>query len=299
MKIYFPSYYNEFKCIADRCRHSCCVGWEIDVDEETVERYKNLPGELGEEIRSHISEGGVIGLCENGRCPFLNERGLCRIISELGESCVSIICREHPRFYHTVRGRTEGGIGAVCEEACRIILSSDGYYSFIEVEGEVDSPDETEFNTLIHRKYIYELLYLDDLLSYDETLYLLREKYALPNFRFYAQEWNKILGGIEYLDKSHRGSLKIGSAADKKAKDYLVRFLAYLVFRHVSVAENYDNMRARIGFSILLTAILENMIAEENATFERIVEFARIISEEIEYSEDNTAAIILEIESKI
>ena len=58
-------------------------------------------------------------------------------------------------------------------------------------------------------------------------------------------------------------------------------------------------MRARIGFSLLLTFILENMIAEGNPGFEEIVEFARIISEEIEYSEDNTASLIFEIESII
>ena len=31
MKLYAPKYYNEFKCIADKCTHSCCVGWEIDM----------------------------------------------------------------------------------------------------------------------------------------------------------------------------------------------------------------------------------------------------------------------------
>lgn len=130
MKVYFPSYYKDFKCIADRCRHSCCVGWEIDVDDGTVEVYEGLGGELGREIRSHIS-GGVIAMCSDGRCPFLDSRGLCRIISSLGEEYVSDICREHPRFYHSVGGRIEGGIGISCEEAARIILSSDGYADFI------------------------------------------------------------------------------------------------------------------------------------------------------------------------
>ena len=79
----------------------------------------------------------------------------------------------------------------------------------------------------------------------------------------------------------------------------MTRFLAYLVFRHVSVAESQDNLRARVGFCLLLLAIFENMIAEGELTFEEIVESARIVSEEIEYSEDNTASLIFEIECEI
>ena len=32
MQIIVPDYYKEFSCIADHCRHSCCIGWEIDID---------------------------------------------------------------------------------------------------------------------------------------------------------------------------------------------------------------------------------------------------------------------------
>ena len=38
MKITAPDYYSQFKCIADQCRHTCCVGWEIEVDDEGLER---------------------------------------------------------------------------------------------------------------------------------------------------------------------------------------------------------------------------------------------------------------------
>ena len=38
MRLFAPRYYLDFKCIADKCENSCCVVWEIDVDEI----YKNL-----------------------------------------------------------------------------------------------------------------------------------------------------------------------------------------------------------------------------------------------------------------
>ena len=42
MKYYLPDYYEEFKCIAQKCKHSCCVGWEIDIDDDTL-AYYNQP----------------------------------------------------------------------------------------------------------------------------------------------------------------------------------------------------------------------------------------------------------------
>ena len=82
-----PAYFFNFKCIADRCRHSCCVGWEIDVDERTLARYRALHGEMGDTVRESIEEtkdGAHFRLCAQERCPHLDEKGLCRIISTLG-----------------------------------------------------------------------------------------------------------------------------------------------------------------------------------------------------------------------
>ena len=41
----FPNYYDKFKCIADKCRHSCCIGWEIDIDDDTMELYNSIGDE--------------------------------------------------------------------------------------------------------------------------------------------------------------------------------------------------------------------------------------------------------------
>lgn len=35
-----PDYFDEFECIAGRCRHSCCAGWEVEIDEKTFDYYK-------------------------------------------------------------------------------------------------------------------------------------------------------------------------------------------------------------------------------------------------------------------
>ena len=284
----FPSYYNKFRCIADRCRHSCCVGWEIDVDPKTLERYR-LEGR--ENILCHISDGSI-ELLEGDRCPFLCSDGLCRIISELGDDYTSIICREHPRFYHRVGDIIEGGIGASCEAAAEIILTSDDYMDFIEVEREGQAADETDFDTMSHRDEIYNII-SNRGLSFSERLGVVKEKYFLSDAHS-DEEWNDILCDLEYLYPEHRGMLKVGGEISL-SYEYLERFFAYLIFRHVSISTSYDNLRARLGFCILLTRIL----GSGASSLEAGCDLARIISEEIEYSEDNTDALILEFDSAI
>ena len=130
MQKIFPNYYKKFKCIADKCRHSCCIGWEIDVDEDTLDYYNTLDSELGDRIRKSI-EGDTphFALGEGERCPFLNTRGLCDIISELGEGGLCDICRLHPRFCNFYDGFTEIGLGLCCEEAARIVLTETEKFS--------------------------------------------------------------------------------------------------------------------------------------------------------------------------
>jgi lysine-N-methylase len=135
IKLYAPRYYRAFSCIADRCRHSCCIGWEIDVDEQMLELYRSLSVGYGKTVAESIDEEDVphFRLVAGDRCPHLDEQGLCRIIKSMGKGYLCEICREHPRFYHdTPRGK-EVGVGMACEEAARLILQSEDFDSFVEI----------------------------------------------------------------------------------------------------------------------------------------------------------------------
>ena len=35
MTLIYPATADAFRCIADACRHTCCKGWEIDIDPDT------------------------------------------------------------------------------------------------------------------------------------------------------------------------------------------------------------------------------------------------------------------------
>ena len=40
-----PNYFKKFKCVAQRCEATCCAGWQIVIDEESLLRYKSEVGE--------------------------------------------------------------------------------------------------------------------------------------------------------------------------------------------------------------------------------------------------------------
>ncbi len=126
MRIYAPDYYPSFLCIAGACRHTCCEGWEIDIDEESLRRYRAMRGPFGRRIRQCISPEGTphFILKEGERCPLLNESGLCDLILQRGEGALCQICADHPRFRNFWSDRVEVGLGLACEEAARLILSA-------------------------------------------------------------------------------------------------------------------------------------------------------------------------------
>lgn len=123
----YPDYYKKFSCIADKCPDTCCAGWEIVIDPESLLKYKNLSGEYGKKIRSLISvdsDGDYIFTPADNRCPFLLDNGLCEMYIELGHDSLCRTCRLFPRHVTYFGARKETGISLSCPEAARIIMES-------------------------------------------------------------------------------------------------------------------------------------------------------------------------------
>lgn len=296
MKIYAPSYYKEFKCIADKCKNSCCIGWEIDVDKISLGKYQSLTSEYGRIIAQSISSQGYTHHFiqdEEKRCPHLDATGLCRIITELGEDYLCDICREHPRFYNNTPGGREAGLGMSCDEACRIILSSDGYDEFIEL-GECEGEAEPFLiNPLPTREEVFRILKSLD--SYEEKLAKISERFKVSLSINTKRKWRRIIKELEYLDPTHRELFSCFSAdipTPINLEKQLERMLAYLVYRHVSVEESVEGMRCALGFALFCERLLCSVMMK-NKTM-KLEDAARIISAELEYSEENTDSIMME-----
>lgn len=140
----YPKYYDEFQCIAGECEDTCCAGWEIDIDDESYRYYMSVEGEFGERLRSCIKEydseeedvyesHGFI-LKEKKRCPFLNEKNLCDMYIELGESALCDVCTNTPRNILEYGGERELAISTSCPEAGRLIFGKEEKTTFVECE---------------------------------------------------------------------------------------------------------------------------------------------------------------------
>ena len=283
MKEVFPNYYDKFNCIADECSHNCCIGWEIDIDEDTMELYNSLDGEFADRIRQNIEgEAPHFILDDKECCPFLNDSGLCDIICELGDGALCDICYLHPRFKNFYDDFTETGLGLCCEEAVRIILTENEPFS-------IDVPKFAKNRKFFkERKEVLDILQNRNLTMY-ERLNQLCQQYGYE-FKFNNEELYDFFMSLERLDKRWEKELKKLKSADGieifKRKDLQIFFeqlACYFIFRH---------FKSGVGFAILSCWVI-GVICSECESFDKMLDVVRMYSSEIEYCEENTEKVVV------
>lgn len=147
MKISRPSYYDRFRCLAGECPDSCCQEWEVEVDQDSAERYLKLSGELGQMLREQLcqEENGLWSLrITDGRCPMWREDGLCLIQAALGEEGLCQVCHDFPRLRHDYGSFVELGLELSCPEAARLILTTQEEPVISDISGETGEPEYDE-----------------------------------------------------------------------------------------------------------------------------------------------------------
>lgn len=286
MKLYAPQYYKNFKCIADKCKHSCCVGWEIDIDQVTLNKYNSLSHPYAQVINNSINLGDYpfFALTSQNKCPHLNEKGLCDIIINCGEDYICDICREHPRFYNFTNSGKEVGLGMSCEAVCELILNSDDYDKFIELDTIPDDLEQFDFDAVAEREEVFRLL-KNNSIGIENKITVLINTFSLNLYDF---DFTDLISKLEYL---HSDNKLLFSKAHKIVWNELIspelsRTLAYYVYRHCSEAYDYEAFCISLSFAIVCTGLISTLSSKNNVN-----EVARIVSEEIEYSEENVELI--------
>ena len=151
----FPNYYKEFSCIADKCEATCCAGWQIVVDEESLKRYKKVSGEFKQRIREGVDfKEGVFYQNRGKRCAFLNEQNLCDMYTALGEEAFCETCRRYPRHIEEFENVREFTLSASCPEAARILLSQKQPVTFCDVEVEAEEDVFDDFDPMVYEKLV-------------------------------------------------------------------------------------------------------------------------------------------------
>lgn len=291
-----PNYYKNFKCIAAECRHSCCKGWEIDIDEESHRRYGSVTGSFGEKLRHSIyidEDGAHFVLNEDERCPFLQSDGLCEMILTIGEENLCQICADHPRFRSFLPGRTEMGLGLCCEAAARLILT---YKDKFELVGE--GTDDEEIRELLNtRKALFDIL-TDRSKTMRErfTVYLSTVGTELPEIGcdFYSE--------LEIMDEDWKVKLncpKAGSLPDRDSAELELAFeqlAVYFLFRHYAGAYDDELYIPRALYPIHAVSFIRKMLyAHGDVSIEALIDLSRLYSAEIEYSDENLDAVLDEL----
>ena len=217
--------YDKFKCIADKCKFTCCKGWDINVDTNTYKKWreKDELNYLLDNVRFIKSNGENSYLIKKetkGVCPLLSDEGLCNIVINHGEEYLSSTCKSFPRIENDFENVKELTLSCSCPEVVNIIsnmkekiyIESNEALSYIEDLGSlqirealvniIQKEDITlENKFIISYNMLFNILNSDDL-DYEALIELL-ENYKSK--KYIKEELNEFR---KYNNKDKVKSLK-------------------------------------------------------------------------------------------
>ena len=323
MLVRVPDYFDDFSCLAGACPHSCCIGWEVVIDEDTARRYQEEPGPLGDRLRAAMRFDGE-DFCfplNGGRCPFLNQENLCDIHCALGLEATSLTCREHPRFIEDYGPFQEITLSAACPKVNQLLLDRTGPLTFLERQN--NAPMEVGDDWLDWLVPLRGCL-LDLLRDRSQPL-----NARLRDFLLIAQEAQRLLdaedaeglaafcaapravpvdtggahGGwesavrqclldLEILESDWRALLGRWAGEPPvpfapREPEKLERIAVYLAFRHLLKAVNDGDLLGRAQLCVLGVLTVDRL-----SRLAGLPEALRLFSREIEHDEDNLDALL-------
>lgn len=295
MKIVKPTFYKNFKCIAGDCPDSCCQGWEVDADSDSLEYYETLDNSL--EIKKRIDsvlskdefDNTIFTLAPKKRCPFLNDENLCDMHIAIGGEHTPYTCRTFPRFIYDFGATREIGISFSCPVASDMMYNTESF----DFETEVNSNLPT-LNDIDAEKYF--LLYkgraeaykiakdknksirerLNDLLDLGV---LLQEK-LFPydeggdDIAFFDVFKNPELINPEWKEKVENFSLK--QVSDTQSNENI---LMYFLYKYLMQAVYDDDALSKIKMAVL-GVLINTYFGEDSWT-------VHLWSKETEHSQYN------------
>ncbi|MBE5929378.1 MAG: hypothetical protein E7267_08510 [Lachnospiraceae bacterium] len=152
MRYVKPHYYDEFQCIAGKCPDTCCAGWQIVIDDDTLEKYeKYVTDEAGNaesfavRLNNSIDWEEGCFLQKGRRCAMLNDRNLCDLITAKGEGYLCDTCNRYPRHIEEFDGIREFSLSLSCPVAAEMMLKMIEQTRYVVEEDEEPDPLEDEF----------------------------------------------------------------------------------------------------------------------------------------------------------
>ena len=296
----YPTIYHAFQCKADQCENTCCQLWTIDIDEPTAKRYHAMTGSLGESLRQAITvddEGShFIFSKAQSMCPLLNEKGLCKVVLELGEEGLCDTCHMHPRFYKYIEDLELCGVGLSCEASVELLAQQEPMdFLLFTIED-----DHNEFNSeerlTLHN--IFELLAFD----LDPNLFQYTPKPSKQSFK----ELLDLYKQTEPIDENWTAQVNtLSSKLDQliaSVQTYIQqedmslfnKVYQYILYRQIDMLSDYS-FESILAYAkdgtdyILIASALEGQPLKQVARW----------SQQIEYDENNVELLLQHYEAQL
>lgn len=311
MIIKYPTYYKNFKCIANDCTDTCCVDWQVIVDKDTACFYNTLNTEFGEKIRSKMycdQDNDVVFENENNRCPFLNSNNLCDIYINVGEEHLCHTCTMFPRFYETFGATKEMGLSLSCPVANDLILNDTNFNfdtDFNEDLPEINDLDADEFMTLKSVR--------DKILSYIKTDAPLKvklntisslaftlkdvfvnkdfdklEDFQIKNIENHLHFDFTVLTRLEYLTQEGKETFfNLNFNLENKYNQKFNNILFYYIYRYLLKSVYTNDFSETLLFAVFSVEVISSLF---NINGDLSVA-SRLYSKEIEHSQNNLNSI--------
>lgn len=276
--------YDTFRCIADQCSFTCCQEWRIGVDDKIFQKWKGLKLEAKDRDRKNQSEltlcncvekeesGQIMKLGKDKKCPFLNEKKLCKIVLELGESYLSETCTTFPRQINTFEDRIEYSLDPGCPAVVDLLNQNLNAIQLV-TDGRVIEESSAESSGLLYlvREMIFKILK-------DET-YLLTERMMMV---FYAL--------LELLEEKHLSEEKINAYKNRKQLQPLADAIRKMKFNtadsffesnelFLDIVENYRKQKLYVDYLEDISVLAEGL--EEAYSEDEILEKLQVFKEEL------------------
>lgn len=261
-----PSFYKDFKCIAGDCPDSCCQGWEVDADAQSLEYYKTLTGDIRKKIDSVLDKdefgNTIFRLAHKKRCPFLNSENLCDMHIAIGAEHTPYTCRMFPRFINDFGGTREMGVSFSCPVASDMMWELTEPMHFVDelndLPPELNEIDaQTYFYLTKARKKAFDIVQdrslpvnqrLIKLLDFGVEIQQDLEEYQEGDnpIAFFDVFRNPELINPQWLERVENGSAK--PVSDEVFNENIA---SYFIFRYFLTAVNDYDVLSKIKMAVI------------------------------------------------
>lgn len=288
VKVLLPICLQDFVCIGPRCEFTCCQGWRIDIDDNTVKKYKKCKDEhwsklFKKYLNKPTNKKGqyTISLDERGYCPFFTNEGLCSIQKKLGEEYLSIVCSVFPRVYNrTVKMQLEKTYYLSCPEVTKLVLFGKEKISFAVFEEQVEF-DRVLINLHLKKEQRYvrsfEILRKFTIDVLQNRKYILEDRMLILTYFFesFAKQNNEIDIEVNikiFEELINNNSIKEIIKSVSSDKTYYFSFLQDLL-RSIYLYTSREDFRT---YSEEIYNILGLNLEEEDTFFSLYDEYYRL-----------------------